>query len=251
MSKIDLNQKKRVSPLSETNDEGFISGIHNYCDRWCERCRFTAHCHVFKMEMDYKKHNPGEGESLQSVFEQVGDILSTTLEMVKKMAEEKGIDLSEMETENTKKQLWPDDPIIPLSKKYGHGLHEWLRIKSDLIENEIAEVAANDIEQAELLNDAFETIRWFCFFISVKYARALQNRDYDNEHLMHSRLGTVKAATIALERSMAALTFIMRHFPDEEDNLLDFLVLLEKIRRQSAAKFPDAMEFIRPGLDEY
>ena len=28
----------------------FISGIYNYCDRWCERCRFTAYCRVYDTE---------------------------------------------------------------------------------------------------------------------------------------------------------------------------------------------------------
>ena len=26
----------------------FISGIFNYCDRWCERCPHTAVCRVFR-----------------------------------------------------------------------------------------------------------------------------------------------------------------------------------------------------------
>jgi hypothetical protein len=27
--------------------DGFIIGIFNYCDRWCERCRFTGRCRMF------------------------------------------------------------------------------------------------------------------------------------------------------------------------------------------------------------
>lgn len=27
--------------------DGFIEGIFNYCDRWCERCKFTSHCRLF------------------------------------------------------------------------------------------------------------------------------------------------------------------------------------------------------------
>src|SRR5215212_7116601 len=26
---------------------GFIVGIYNYCDRWCETCRFTSRCRLF------------------------------------------------------------------------------------------------------------------------------------------------------------------------------------------------------------
>ena len=27
--------------------DGFIVGIFNYCDRWCEQCAFTSHCRLF------------------------------------------------------------------------------------------------------------------------------------------------------------------------------------------------------------
>ena len=27
--------------------DGFIVGIFNYCDRWCERCALTSHCRLF------------------------------------------------------------------------------------------------------------------------------------------------------------------------------------------------------------
>ena len=27
--------------------DGFIVGIFNYCDRWCERCPFTSRCRLF------------------------------------------------------------------------------------------------------------------------------------------------------------------------------------------------------------
>ena len=30
-----------------TDNPNLISGIHNYCDRWCERCPLTARCLVY------------------------------------------------------------------------------------------------------------------------------------------------------------------------------------------------------------
>ena len=32
------------------DNPNFISGIHNYCDRWCERCQFTSRCAVYAIE---------------------------------------------------------------------------------------------------------------------------------------------------------------------------------------------------------
>ena len=27
--------------------DGFIVGVYNYCDSWCDRCAFTSRCRVF------------------------------------------------------------------------------------------------------------------------------------------------------------------------------------------------------------
>ncbi len=35
----------------ERDEHGFIPGIHNYCDRWCERCPFSSRCRAFAIEM--------------------------------------------------------------------------------------------------------------------------------------------------------------------------------------------------------
>ena len=34
-----------------TNQEN-IPGIHNWCDRWCEKCPFIARCAVGEQELD-------------------------------------------------------------------------------------------------------------------------------------------------------------------------------------------------------
>jgi hypothetical protein len=41
---MDTNELKRV-----TQNPNFITGIYNYCDRWCERCAFTSRCLNFEM----------------------------------------------------------------------------------------------------------------------------------------------------------------------------------------------------------
>lgn len=38
-------------------EEKFISRIHNYCDRWCERCAFTSLCQVFAREQKTRMKN--------------------------------------------------------------------------------------------------------------------------------------------------------------------------------------------------
>ena len=35
---------KAKEPVEFAGDPRFISGIYNYCDRWCERRHFTSRC---------------------------------------------------------------------------------------------------------------------------------------------------------------------------------------------------------------
>ena len=43
--------KERIKKLAQNPD--FISGIYNYCDRWCERCAFTSRCMNFAMGEEF------------------------------------------------------------------------------------------------------------------------------------------------------------------------------------------------------
>lgn len=40
--------KEQMKKLAE--NPKFISGIYNYCDRWCERCPFTSRCMNFALD---------------------------------------------------------------------------------------------------------------------------------------------------------------------------------------------------------
>ncbi len=117
-------------------------------------------------------------------------------------------------------------------------------------EEEATKWALINEEKARIFIEAWESLQWYSFFISVKYMRALDN-DEDDEFDEWDRLGSAKVATLAAGRSIAALAVMLEHFPEEEDVLLGFLTKLEKARKSSLLVFPEAMDFVRPGLDEY
>ena len=51
------------SELLELAENGnLISGIYNYCDRWCERCPFTSRCLVYATEKADIELEPGNHE---------------------------------------------------------------------------------------------------------------------------------------------------------------------------------------------
>jgi hypothetical protein len=39
----------------------FVSGIYNYCDRWCERCPVTAKCYLYWQEQQTEAEHRAAG----------------------------------------------------------------------------------------------------------------------------------------------------------------------------------------------
>lgn len=230
----------------------FISGIHNYCDRWCERCRFTDRCRVYYNEKEYKEKYPYEDDDMDAFFAHLSHIFGEIRQMVEKSAVEMGIDLDEIKEEvrtQTSDDV-PDHPVIEIAEQYGKKLHDWLEQKRENIRQTTETLAAILEEDASNFIDSIEVVTWYLFFIAVKLKRALSKDDPNDEFERYDMLGSAKIAIIATERSIAAHSIILSHMPEEEDNLLWFLTRLEKVRRNCNELFPDAMDFIRPGLDE-
>ena len=74
-----------------------IPSIHNYCDRWCERCVFIDRCAVGIEELErWKRETPLTEEEL---WDAVSEHFKESLRMLDNMLEEAGIDPAEMEAQ--------------------------------------------------------------------------------------------------------------------------------------------------------
>jgi len=105
------------------------------------------------------------------------------------------------------------------------------------------------------LNDITDVIRWYQYFISVKIHRALSGRAEDREEWPDDETtgdadGSAKIALISIDRSIGAWAALNTEFPEQEDETLEILVLLERLRKTLESEFPDARAFIRSGFDE-
>ena len=60
--------------------------------------------------------------------------------------------------------------------------------------------------------------------------------------------GSAKIALIAMDRSISAWAGLRETLGD--DSVLDLLVQLTRLRRETEALFPNARRFVRPGFDE-
>ena len=90
----------RRSNLTElANNPDLISGIYNYCDRWCERCPLTSRCLVYATEQD--EDSPETHDIRNEAFwRKLSSIFLETREMVVEWAKEAGVELVEANEEH-------------------------------------------------------------------------------------------------------------------------------------------------------
>ncbi len=246
-----------------------IPGIYNYCDRWCERCHFTARCAVYERT---SKLTPEQNDINNKAFwEQLSKNFADTLVMITEEAAKQGIDLNaipeeEMEEyklkEKQKDERNEKHPLIIAANLYADKAMELVK-KNNLVTDKTAEIQQQvelgiigvNVAKLELesLNDCYEIVQWYMHQLYVKLKRAMSVYDdgEDEDDLMMSDAnGSAKVALIGTERSMIAWEKIMRMLPTAEDDILEILALLQKIRMLIDKQFPSAVNFKRPGLDD-
>lgn len=235
-------------PVGQDN---FISSIHNYCDRWCEQCEFTARCVVFATESESSPGNTHDpiGDGIRSVSIALADAKRILLEK----AEETGVDLESMigdpelaDNIERRRAAADDNDAVRLAKGYALEARSVLKTSLEWSRSETDQIAA---EMLEILD-------WYVFFIAAKVHRGYHGiTDLDGteeiEELLDSQSdanGSIKVGLIAIERPILAWTYLL-----STDNIYVVrpqIERLEKIRSLIETKFPNARDFVRPGFDE-
>ncbi|MGA2798237.1 MAG: hypothetical protein ABSE63_11700 [Thermoguttaceae bacterium] len=249
----------------------FITGIYNYCDRWCERCAFTARCLVFAREKKYFGDQTEHDLKSDAFWKTMQGIFSDTKALIQQTADEHGIDLNAVDQEELDRDMKAmkrvqhqarQHPLVVRATRYAETVNNWFKQHEssfqqkgdDLASLELMQLNGHDPEaEAISLNDACDVIRWYQFQIAVKFSRALtsdgQRELLDEEAMQADSLGSAKVALLAIDRSVAAWAILRGAFPEHADAILDILVNLDRLRRAGESRFPDARPFIRPGLD--
>lgn len=89
--------KELIKKLAANPD--FISGIYNYCDRWCERCPFTSRCLNFALSEEQFADPEARDIDNEAFWQKLTETFQVALDMLKEMAEQEGIDLDSLDVE--------------------------------------------------------------------------------------------------------------------------------------------------------
>ena len=253
------------------DDPTLIPGIYNYCDRWCERCSMTTRCSVFlatpKLEPD---DFDTEEAFMEEVFKGVHDSFQLTMELIQESADEKGIDLTEIEEDpdwkekrDNKQSEIKKSPLSSLAWDYADLARTWLKdISPSLkdLEANLQQTALmglpdrNPEKEAIAIRDAMEVIPWYMHQIYIKLMRAQDGRIEDDAWFEENDFpkdsdGSARVALIGIDNSIKAWSTMMTHLTQQEDVILPILSKLEHLRGLVEREFPGARSFKRPGFD--
>ena len=253
----------RQTLIDLANNPNFISGIYNYCDRWCERCPFTSRCMVYATEKEDDDGDPQTRDiTNQAFWRKLASIFEETKQMMADWAEETGIDLSQVdEAANKQREKRRSDAVkdelAVTATDYASTVTIWFTGFDQVLN--VTDLAPNEAETNEIeqIEEAREVIHWYQYQIAVKLMRGLSSRSNEAEwpgeaadDEAKDSDGSAKVALIAIGRSISAWRLMQMCLPERADSIIPMLLELERLRQRTELRFPKARGFVRPGFDE-
>jgi hypothetical protein len=202
-------------------------------------------------------------------WESLGETFNETLDLLKDMAGELGIDLDALTAESDEAFRFSDDTdtvvhLLPhTSKTYSTMVDRWFGPfenlpdnTSDCSETDTGLDPAQTLPEADIaaFREAAEVVRWYQYQIHIKLKRALDShRDekaWGLDELPRDSEGSAKVALVGIDRSISAWGKISAVFPCRREDTLSILGFLKRLRDRVEKEFPGARSFVRPGFDD-
>lgn len=258
-----------------------IPGIHNYCDRWCERCIFTSRCGVTEIgkeieaEIEIQKQIEKSQEENKEFWKQINDAIENIADLIDDTDDEvveplkfdyfDDDDNDEMEEHKNHRKKASQQEISIVSLNYEKSVDKWFEQVKDRFnpvfvpETKGFIIKNTNIDDSSILSklsNAVEVINWYHIQIYIKIQRA-QTSSYDDfesdpefaEYPKDSD-GSAKVALIGIDNSIGAWGTLHRYLENEKDETMQMLNMLSQLRNAVEQKFPQARGFKRPGFDD-
>ena len=246
-------KRDRLKKLAK--EKRFIPGIYNYCDRWCERCPQTSRCLNFTISEEEFSDPEAKDIRNEAFWNKLSETFGDTLELLKESAKEWGIDLEtldstvDQENQKAKDVAAKNHLLCRAAKRYSQWVKDWLRDR----ETFFSEMAAATREGVSL-EEAFEVIQWYQYFIHAKVMRAVRGKIEEEEErwdeFPKDSDGSAKIALIAVDRSITAWAMVRHYITEGASGVIEIIGFLDSLRQALEKTFPNARSFIRPGFDK-
>jgi len=220
-------------------EDGFIVGVYDYCDRWCERCPLTNRCRMFACETE--------------IDSEVGNGLRTERRVVR---ERRRLFAEVTEMHRQAERLReagspePSDQIghLPPGLESSTGPDPEVVAHSAFIRKKVHQLEMSANPSVRL---AMETIKHFSLYVPTKMARAFrQVANLGAGDQQSDANGSGKAALVGLDRMEKAWRDLINSQHVSASIAAPFLGEIARMQRNINRALPNARGFIRPGFDE-
>jgi len=244
--------RDRLKKLAE--DERFIVGIYNYCDRWCERCPQTSRCLNFTIsEEEFSDHETHDIQN-EAFWRELSEIFGETLELLREAGKKWGIELETLDSVRDSESMRANDEaaenhvVCRAAKSYSKMVEDWFKGREGFF-FETGPAANRGVG----IEEAFEVIQWYQYFIAAKVMRAIrgkmeEEKERGNEFISDSD-GSAKIALVAIDHSMSAWAVISHYNHVHIERVFEIISFLDRLRQAVEETFPNARSFIRPGFE--
>jgi len=225
--------------LDIARDPQIIPGVHHYCDEWCDYCRVTTRCLLFRCTALHRK-SQGLSDSDPS-FATFAEAASFT----RAVSAAEGLRTDELDALLShppgESGIETSDPLADMAWEY-----------AERIATMIGPVALQWAKEARTVSgdgpSAAETVLYYQLRIYMRVFRALVARErHAGGAQSEEARGCAKVALISIDRSLDALSRLADAF--STDDLRDLRELLGRLRDGLEARVPAARGYVRIGLD--
>jgi hypothetical protein len=211
--------------------DGFIVGIFNYCDRWCDTCPFTPHCRVFADMAGGEDRDPRAAalEGPRWMRELVDGLNAAARGGLPDGA------LTRLRRTTAVEHV----PIRARADTYARDVDVWLR--------------ATGFYSIRDLSDPRAVVRWLHTIIPPKIVRALKglaHRFPEDPEWPADHDGSAKVALLSIDRSRAAFVEMRDRKLASDAEIQPFIAHLSWLGQALERVFPRARAFVRPAFDE-
>lgn len=241
-----MNDAEFDGILARASDPNLIPGIYNYCDRRCDRCAFTRRCFHY---LETCRAISLEHKERLSVGRVVARSLECSRDMLQSVGRRLGVDLTDRLDGAAAAGRAPQpaepiaDPLVRIAREYAATTWPIVRALRPVLQ----------LRGEAVLLEAMATLEAFSAGISAKVFRAVWNTsgvDAASHQVQNDANGSAKIARLMIGEAREAWRTLMEPGQATSDGVPARLVrLLDDLDAGLRSRFPNAMDFVRPGFD--
>ena len=244
----------------------YIIGIFNYCDRWCERCSLASQCGNYAPYFEGTSKELAKRDAENKRFwNYVDSKVDETTVFVEKMASEHNVDISDIEKIEARKKFdlfqgeAKTNDVLRVGRKYEDQVDDWFDAACENYPLQAESLTVSELklsknapfDNIDEINNMIEVVFRYQLQIYLKLSRAFFSKGKEElgEQEGDDSVGAARLIVEFINRSLVGWHVFYYSFTKEQESILPIMFTLASLKNRLVKEFPNVMEFKRAGFD--